>query len=82
MKVTVIPIVADALGTIPKGVEDREIEKRNYSMVEIGLNTKKSPGDFRRLAVTQTLVKDYQLTLVWNTDKELLTRYLKAVCLC
>ena len=29
----------------------------NYSIVEIGLNTKKSPGDLRRLAVTQTLVE-------------------------
>ena len=26
----------------------------NYSIVEIGQNTEKSPGDLRRLAVTQT----------------------------
>ena len=31
----------------------------NYNIVEIGQNTEKSPGDLRRLAVTQTSVKDY-----------------------
>ena len=36
----------------------------NYSIVKIGLNTQKTPGDLRRLAVTQTAVKDYQLMLV------------------
>ena len=30
----------------------------NYSMVEIGQNTEKSPGDLRRLAVTETPVKN------------------------
>ena len=38
----------------------------NYSIVEIGLKTKKSPGEFRRLAVTQTPVKNHQLMLVWK----------------
>ena len=33
----------------------------NYCSIEIGQNTEKSPGDWRRLAVTQTPVKDYQL---------------------
>ena len=32
--------------------------------IKIGQNTEKSPGDPRRLDVTQTLVKDHQLTLV------------------
>ena len=36
----------------------------NYSIVENGQNTKRSPGDLRRLAVTQTPMKDYQLTLM------------------
>ena len=36
----------------------------NYSIVEIGQNTKKSPADLRRLAVTQTPVENHQLTLV------------------
>ena len=38
----------------------------NYSTIENGQNTEKSPGDLRRLAVTQTPVKDYQLTLISN----------------
>ena len=36
----------------------------NYSMVKIVQNTEKSPGDMRRLAVTQTPAKDHQQTLV------------------
>ena len=36
----------------------------DYSIVEIGLDTEKSPRGLKRLAVTQTLVKDHQLTLV------------------
>ena len=36
----------------------------NYSNFKIGQNTEESPGDLRRLAVTQTLVSYYQLTLV------------------
>ena len=36
----------------------------NYSIIKIGQNTKKSSEDLRRLAVTQTPVKNYQLTLV------------------
>ena len=42
----------------------------NYSIIEIGQNTEKSPGDLRRLAVIQTPVKDHQLTLMWKTLKE------------
>ncbi len=36
----------------------------NNSIVENGQNTEKSPRDLRRLAVTQTLVKNHQLTLM------------------
>ena len=36
----------------------------DYNIIKIGLKTEKSPGDLRRLAVTQTPVKDHQLTLV------------------
>ena len=36
----------------------------NYSIIEIGQNTEKSPGDLRTLAVTQTPVKNYRLRLV------------------
>ena len=38
----------------------------NYGIAEIGQNTKKSPGDFRRLAVTKTPVKKHQLTTFTN----------------
>ena len=33
-------------------------------MIENGQNTKKSPGDLRRLAVIQTPVKNHRLTLM------------------
>ena len=33
----------------------------DYSIFEIGQNIESSPGEVRRLAVTQTLVKDHQL---------------------
>ena len=36
----------------------------NYSIVEIGQNTEKSPGDLGRLAITQTPMENHQLTLV------------------
>ena len=36
----------------------------NYSIIENGQNTEKSPADLRRLADTQTPVKDHQLTLM------------------
>ena len=42
----------------------------NYSIVEVSLNIEKSPGDLKRLAVTQTSVKDHELTLELKTRKE------------
>ena len=42
----------------------------NDSDVMIGLNTQKSPGDWSKLTVIQTPVKDDQLKLVWKTCKE------------
>ena len=52
-----------------KGREELEIVGRsitipNYSIDEIDLNTEKSPGDLKRLAVSQTPVKDHRQTLV------------------
>ena len=73
MSVTVILIILNALGTIPKdmeknpeGIGNRRKNQNhpNCSIVEIGYNTEKSPGNLRRFAVTQTPVKDPQLTLV------------------
>ena len=45
-------------------------DRPNDSIIEDGQNTEKSPGDLRRLAVTQTPVKKHQLTLVSKTLKE------------
>ena len=42
----------------------------NESIIDNGQNPEKSPGVLRRLAVTQTPVKDHQLTLMWKTLKE------------
>ena len=36
----------------------------DYSNIKISQNTEKSPGNLMRLVVTQTPVKDHQLTLV------------------
>ena len=36
--------------------------------MENGQNTEKSPGDLRRLAVTQNPVKDHQLMLMGKTQ--------------
>ena len=71
MKVTIIPIVIDVFGRVTKGLlkglEDLEVGGRvetKNSITENGQNTEKSPGDLRIRAVTQTPVKDHQLTLV------------------
>ena len=76
VKVTIIPIVIGAFGTVTKGLlkglEDLEVGGpvetiQNNSIIENGQNTEKSPGDLRRLAVTQSSVRDHQLTLMWKT---------------
>ena len=41
----------------------------NDKIVEIGQNTKKSPGDLKRFAITKTLVKNHQQTQAWKTLK-------------
>ena len=40
-----------------------------YSIIKIDQNTEKSPGHLRNIAVTQTPMKVYQITLVWETLK-------------
>ena len=42
----------------------------NDNIIEGGQNTEKSPGDLRRLTVTQTPVKNHQLKMMWKTLKE------------
>ena len=75
MKVTIIPIVDWCFwhgnlriikGTSPGGFGSWRPsgDHPNNSIIENGQNTEKSPGDLRRLAVTQSPVKDPQLTLM------------------
>ena len=76
MKMTIIPILIGALGTATKGLvqgqDDLEItcgDNPNNCIIEIGQNTEKSPGNLKRLVVTQNPVRNNQLTLVWKTLK-------------
>ena len=64
MKVTVIPIVISALGTVTKGLLEGFAELGNkricgdhssYNIAEIGQNTEKGPGASRRLVVSLKL---------------------------
>ena len=73
MNVTILPILIGALSTVTKGLlnglEDLEVDRtgRDYpndSIAEDGQNPERSPGDLRRLAVTQTPVKNPQLILM------------------
>ena len=70
---TIIPIVIGTFGTVTKGLlkglEDLEVGGRvetiqNYRIIENGQNTEKSPEDLRRLAITQSPVKDHQMSLM------------------
>ena len=76
MKATIILIVIGAFGTVTKGLlkglEDLEVSGRVEAIqtIENGQNIEKSPGDLTRLTVTQTPVKNDQLTLMWKTLKE------------
>ena len=69
MYVTIVPIVIGALGTITKrpgglGSWQTGRDYPNDSIVENSQNPETSPGDVMRLAVTQTSVKNHQLTLM------------------
>ena len=64
MKVTIVPIVIGAFDTVAKGPGGLESwhtsrDHPNNCIIEDGHNNKKSPGDLRRLAVTQTPVKNH-----------------------
>ena len=66
-----IYIVSGMVPKIWKKLEELEITKNRHhpdpSIVKIGQNTEKSPGDLGRLAVTQTPVRNYPSPLVWKT---------------
>ena len=69
MKVTIIPIVVGAFGTVTKGLL-KSGDDQNDCIIEKGQNTEKSPGDLRGIAVIQTPVKNHQQTLMWKTLQE------------
>ena len=71
MKVTVIPIAIGALGTVTGRDENKRTngDHLDYNFTEIGQYTEKCPEELRRLAVTQTLVENNHLTLVWKILK-------------
>ena len=67
---TIIPIVIGAFGTVTKGLlkglgefggRRTSGDHPNYNIIEEDQNTEKSFGDLRRLAATQSPVKDHQL---------------------
>ena len=79
MRVTIVLIVIGVFGTVTKGLlqglEDLEVGGgvetiQTTAFFLNGQNTEKSPGDLRRLVVTQTPLKNHQLTLMWKTLKE------------
>ena len=78
MKVTMIPIVIDALVNRHQRISIRtgglannrtSGDRPNYCIIEIGQNTEKSTDDLQRHAVTQSPVRNHQRTLVWKTLK-------------
>ncbi len=60
MKVTIAPIVIGSLGPITKGL----LKGLEESIAENGQNPETSPRNLRRLAVSQTQVKNLLLTLM------------------
>ena len=74
MKVTIIPIIISAFGTVTKGLlkglEDLYLmmtgDHPSYYFIENGQNTEKSPEDLRRVDATQTLVQNHQVRLLWK----------------
>ena len=57
------------IGAWTRGIGNKRSnwDHQNYGIVEIDQNTEKSPGDLRKLAVTQTPVRDCWLALLGKT---------------
>ena len=51
-------------------IEDGLDDHPDYSILEIGRNTEKSSGYLRKLVLSQTPLKDCQLTQVWKTSNK------------
>ena len=77
MNVTIIPIVIGAFDTVTKGLlkglENLEVGGRVQTIqLQHGWERPEYWEVPRRLAVTQTPVKDHQLMLMWKTLKEIM----------
>ena len=79
MKVTIVPIVIGAFGTITqgllKGLEDLEVGRRvetiqMTALLRTARILRRVLKTMRRIAVTQTPVKNHQLILMWKTLEE------------
>ena len=73
-----IPVVVGTLGTVPKRLGKGTGRARNqktsrdylyYSIGKIGQNIDTSPADLRRLAVSQTQVKNQSTNVVTKNTK-------------
>ena len=73
VQVTIMPNVIGVFGTVIKGLLKGpggfgswwpSGDSPNNKIIENGLNHEKSPGDMKRFAVNQSLVKDNQLMLM------------------
>ena len=70
--IIIIPILISAFGSYQRiikgtgglGNKRTSGDHPNYCIIENGQNTENSPGDLRKLAVTQTPMKDHQLKLI------------------
>ena len=77
IKVVVIPTVIGALVSVTKGLilglEELEKKKDDWwpkdSLIKMKQNTKKNPGELKRLAVASTPMRNHQLMLVRKTLK-------------
>ena len=76
MKVTIIPIVIGAFGTVTEGLlkdlEDLEVGDRveniqTTALLKTARILRRVLETWAKLVVTQTPVKDHQLTLMWKT---------------
>ena len=68
MNVTTVPIIIKRPGRLGSWQTGRDYP--NDSTGENGQSSETSPGDLRRHAVSQTPVKNHQLTLMRKTLKE------------
>ena len=59
----------NSTGTGGLGNKRSSEDHPNYSIIKVGQNTEKSPGDLRKLTVTQTPTRNHRLTLVWKSRK-------------